>query len=321
MTTVDWEELDSLVTVRDWVRIAASRMTDYQCFFGHGIDNCVDEAIALVAGSLSLSSTQIDTFWDARLLPKEKSLLAQQLRQRCEQRIPTAYLTRIGQFAGHDFICDSRALIPRSLLVNAFDALIENAEQGDFPSLSALAESPRILDLCCGGASIAISLFYRLYDLGHSPQIMASDLSHEALALAKENLVKHNLSAEIKLREGDLFAGLPKLTARTKFDLIVCNPPYVNALSMKRLPKEYLHEPNGALAAGEDGMDFIRRLLLELDGYLKPKGSLLLEIGNESEHFEALIEELARKHKQHFEFSYVEVPAGESMVVLIHHQG
>jgi ribosomal protein L3 glutamine methyltransferase len=301
MTTVDWEELDSLVTVRDWVRIAASRMTDYQCFFGHGIDNCVDEAIALVAGSLSLSSSQIDTFWDARLLPKEKSLLAQQLRQRCEQRIPTAYLTGIGQFAGHDFICDSRALIPRSLLVNAFDALIENAEQGDFPSLSALAESPKILDLCCGGAS--------------------SDLSREALALAKENLVKHNLSAEIKLREGDLFAGLPKLTARTKFDLIVCNPPYVNALSMKRLPKEYLHEPNGALAAGEDGMDFIRRLLLELDGYLKPKGSLLLEIGNESEHFEALIEELARKHKQHFEFSYVEVPAGESMVVLIHHQG
>jgi ribosomal protein L3 glutamine methyltransferase len=320
MTTVDWAELDSLVTVRDWVRVAASRMTDYQCFFGHGIDNCVDEAIALVSGSLSLSARQIDTFWEARLLQNEKSLLALRLQQRCEQRLPTAYLTGTTQFAGHDFICDARALIPRSLLINAFDTLIENAEQGDFPSLAVLPESPKILDLCCGGASIAISLFYRLYDLGRRPLISASDLSEEALALAKENLVKHNLKSEIKLRAGDLFAGLPKLTARTKFDLIACNPPYVNALSMKRLPKEYLHEPNGALAAGEDGMDFIRRLLLELDGYLKPKGTLLLEIGNECEHFEALIEQLARQHKQQFEFSYVEVPAGDSMVVLIHHQ-
>jgi ribosomal protein L3 glutamine methyltransferase len=321
MAIVDWAELDSLSTVRDWVRVGASRMTASKCFFGHGIDNCVDESISLVAATLHIAASQIETFWDARLLPAEKQLLAQRLQQRCEQRIPTAYLTGMGQYAGHEFICDARALIPRSLLMNAFDTLLENTEQGDWPSLPELPSSPKVLDLCCGGGSIAISLFYRLSELGHSPQIVGSDLSSDALALAKENLVKHSLKSEIKLREGDLFSGLakptPKATPKAKFDLIMCNPPYVNALSMKQLPKEYLHEPNGALASGKDGMDFIGRLLLELDGHLKPKGSLLLEIGNESNHFEALIEELAFKHKQQFEFSYVEVPAGQSMVVLI----
>jgi ribosomal protein L3 glutamine methyltransferase len=304
-------------TIRDYVRVAVSQMTSSRCYFGHGIDNAVDEAIELVTASLSIPAVDIELFWDAKLRSSEAELLERRIQQRTEEKIPTAYLTGRTKYAGYEFVADSRALIPRSLLLNAFDILLENADEQAWPSLSTLPPSPKILDLCCGGASIAISVAHRLQALGLEPNICASDLSLAALAQAKENIALHSLKESIKLVQGDLFSGLKKpASATSKLDLILCNPPYVNALSMKELPAEYLHEPQGALASGEDGMEFIERLLIELRHYLKPKGQLLLEIGHEAPNFESLIENLAAKKIQ-FEFAYCDVPAGENMVVLI----
>jgi ribosomal protein L3 glutamine methyltransferase len=304
-------------TIRDYVRLAVSEMVNSQCFYGHGVDNALDEAIEIVTTSLSIPSTDIELFWDAKLRSAEADLLNSRIKQRIEEKIPTAYLTGKAKYAGYEFVADSRALIPRSLLINAFDVLLENADEQAWPSLSALTPSPKILDLCCGGASIAISVAHRLHNLGLEPNIVASDLSLAALAQAKENIALHSLKENIKLVQGDLFSGLKKPVSNTsKFDLIFCNPPYVNAMSMKRLPSEYLHEPQDALASGIDGMEFIERLLTEVRQYLKPKGQLLLEIGHEAPNFENLIQNLSVKKIQ-FEFAYCDVPAGENMVVLI----
>jgi ribosomal protein L3 glutamine methyltransferase len=304
----------SLVTVRDVVRFAVTEMNRSACFFGHGVETAFDEAVFLVLTTLHLPVHNIEPFWDARLTPVEKTMLLDRLNKRCIEKLPLAYVLGETWYAGLRFKSDSRALVPRSLLLNALDVLLENATNDDWPALPALPEAPYILDLCTGGGSIAVATSFRLLEQGFFPKIKASDLSTTALALAQENIKLHEQEASISLVSGDLFGGLAK---KDKFDLILCNPPYVNALSMKVLPKEYLHEPEGALGSGADGMEFISRLLIELRNRLKKTGALLLEIGNEAPNFEALVDHLAKTQQLRFEFSYVDVPAGDQMVVLI----
>jgi ribosomal protein L3 glutamine methyltransferase len=313
MTLLD-SNVTSLSTLCDLVRFAMTQMIKHKCFFGHGFSDAEEEATFLVSSALHLPLASADKFWQAKLVPVEIEHVASLIQKRCEQKIPSAYLTGETWYAGFRFKSDARALVPRSLLLNAVELLQSNAEEALLPAMPELPESPKILDLCTGGGSIAIALAYRLFDEGRLPKIIGSDLSAKALALAKENIAMHELGKHIKLVQGDLFSGLK---ASDKFDFILCNPPYVNASSMKKLPAEYSHEPQDALEAGNDGMDFIERLLRELPSRLKAGGSLLLEIGNEAPYFEALISRLSIDAGLQFEFSYCEVPAGDEMVVLI----
>jgi ribosomal protein L3 glutamine methyltransferase len=308
------DSITSLSTVCDLVRFAMTQMTKHKCFFGHGFANAEEEASFLISSALYLPLASAEKFWQAKLLNAEIQHVANLIEQRCEKKIPSAYLTGETWYAGFRFKSDARALVPRSLLLNALELLQSNAEEDLLPAMPELPEAPKILDLCTGGGSIAIAMAYRLFDEGRLPKIIGSDLSTQALALAKENIALHELGKHIKLVQGDLFSGLK---ASDKFDFILCNPPYVNASSMKKLPAEYSHEPQDALEAGADGMDFIERLLRELPSRLKARGSLLLEIGNEAPYFEALISRLSIEAELQFEFSYCEVPAGDEMVVLI----
>jgi ribosomal protein L3 glutamine methyltransferase len=304
----------SLTTICDLVRFGITQMVSHQCFFGHGFADAQEEAIFLVTSALKLPLASAERFWQAKLLPSEIAHVTQLIEQRCTTKIPSAYLTGETWYAGFRLKADARALVPRSLLINALEQLQSNAEDDVLPVLPTLNGAPKILDLCTGGGSIAIAMAYRLFDEGKVPKIIASDLSTKALALAKENIAMHELGKHIKLTQGDLFSGLK---VSDKFDFILCNPPYVNAASMKKLPKEYSHEPQDALEAGSDGMEFIERLLTQLPQRLKAGGALLLEIGNEAAYFEALVSKLNVESNLQFEFSYCEVPAGDEMVVLI----
>jgi ribosomal protein L3 glutamine methyltransferase len=311
MTFVD---ISSFTTVCDLVRLAVTQMTRHQCFFGHGYSSAEEEATFLVTSALKLPLASAERFWQAKLAADEISQVCALIQKRCVDKIPSAYLTGETWYAGFRFKADVRALVPRSLLMNALELLQSNSEEGLLPAMPELPQAPKILDLCTGGGSIAIAMAYQLFDEGKQPKIIASDLSAKALALAKENIALHELGKHIKLVQGDLFAGLKP---SDKFDFILCNPPYVNALSMKKLPKEYSHEPQDALQAGADGMDFIEHLLRSLASRLKAGGSLLLEIGNEAAYFETLISRLGLDAGLQFDFSYCEVPAGDEMVVLI----
>jgi ribosomal protein L3 glutamine methyltransferase len=306
--------MTGLTTICDLVRFAVTQMVSHKCFFGHGFTNAEEEATFLVTSALKLPLASAERFWQAKLLAIEIEHITSLIRKRCEEKIPSAYLTGETWYAGFRFKSDERALVPRSLLINALELLQSNADEDLLPAMPALPESPKVLDLCTGGASIAIAVAYKLFDEGRLPKITGSDLSVKALALAKENIAMHELSKHIKLVQGDLFSGFKP---SDKFDLILCNPPYVNASSMKKLPAEYAHEPQDALEAGSDGMDFIERLLRELPNRLKKGGALLLEIGNEAPYFEALVSRLSIDAGLQFEFSYCEVPAGDEMVVLI----
>jgi ribosomal protein L3 glutamine methyltransferase len=308
-------DTSTFATVCDLVRFATTQMVKHQCFFGHGFTNPEEEATFLVTSALHLPLASADRFWQAKLSRSEIDHVAYLIQKRCQDKIPSAYLTGETWYAGFRFKADARALVPRSLLLNAIEQLQSNAEEHLLPAMPELPESPKILDLCTGGGSIAIALAYQMFDEGKLPKITASDLSINALELARENVALHDLSKHIKLVQGDLFSGLK---ASDKFDFILCNPPYVNAASMKKLPLEYSHEPQDALEAGADGMDFIERLLRELPNRLKTGGALLLEIGNEAPYFEKLISRLSIDAGLQFEFSYCEVPAGDEMVVLIH---
>ncbi len=308
------ESLDHLVTIGDWVRFGASQCERHDCFYGHGNTHALDEARQLIASSLRLHPVDLLQLSAASVLPSERLQLWNNLHKRCIAKLPNAYITGEAWYAGHRFSSDARALIPRSLLINALETLLpEEAVDDLWPSLQELNPQAAILDLCTGGGSLAIAMAYFFDARGFAPTITGSDLSENALSLAKENLKRHQLQSQIKLKQGDLFGGLGK---KQKFDLIVCNPPYVNAASMKQLPAEYKHEPEMALASGTDGMDFIERLLVELPSRLLENGHLLLEIGNEIANFEALMTRLSRQNLA-LDYSTIEVPAGTEMVVLV----
>lgn len=282
-----------LRTVRDLVRWACSRLDASGSACGQGTDNPRDEALWLVFWSLRLPLDDPEPFLDARVLPAERRGVVALIDRRCDERIPAAYLTGEAWLRGLRLRADARALIPRSLLVEALDEALDPWLPGRPPD--------SVLDLCTGGGSIAIAAAQHF----GSAHIDATDLSAEALALAAENIAMHALEARIELHRGDLYAPL----AGRRYDLILSNPPYVNTESMARLPAEFHHEPQAALAGGPDGMDIIRRIVAGARAHLQPEGLLVIEIGHEAAHFEAAFPELA--------FAYVPVSAGEQMVVAI----
>lgn len=259
-----------LFTLRDFMRWAMSAFARYGVHFGHGTDNALDEAAYLVLQTLDLPPDLGEAWLDARLTGAERIRLAELLRQRCIERVPTAYLVGKAWFAGLEFRADRRALIPRSpigeLIQRRFTPWVE-AER-----------IHAILDLCTGGGYIALACAHYL----PWARVDAVDLSAEALELAHLNREKHGLEEQVELLQGDLFAPV----VGRRYDLIVSNPPYVDARDMAKLPPEYRHEPRMALEAGEDGLDIVRRILREASQHLEPGGVLIVEVGNSQEHVE-----------------------------------
>ncbi|MEH6497953.1 MAG: 50S ribosomal protein L3 N(5)-glutamine methyltransferase [Pseudoalteromonas distincta] len=260
-------ELTALSTIRDLVRWGVSRFHEQGMFFGHGADNAWDESRLLVLHALYLPWETPEEYLGCRVTASERDLAVALLHKRIEQRIPAAYLTGHARFAGLDFIVDERVLVPRSPIAE----LIGNRFS---PWLSE--EPARILDLCTGSGCIGIACAYAFPEA----EVLLADLSADALAVAEANIEAHQLQERVEARWSDGFEGMPG----ERFDLIVSNPPYVDAEDMADLPDEYLHEPEMGLVAGHDGLDLVRRMLAQAADHLTEQGVLVIEVGNSMVH-------------------------------------
>lgn len=260
--------LAELVSVRDFLRWGETCLRRAEVFHGHGFVDPWDEVLQLILTALRLPHDADPRILDARLLTTEKAEVVRLLEQRVNARTPTAYLTHEAWFGGLSFYVDERVLIPRSPIAE----LIEKEFQPWLP-----ATPSRVLDLCTGSGCIAIALAYAF----PMAEVDASDISAEALAVAAINVERYGLGAQVTLYSGDGLAAVESVVAeRGGYDLIVSNPPYVDAQDMAAVPPEYRHEPVTALSSGADGLDFTRRLLHEATRYLAPEGVLVVEVGN-----------------------------------------
>ena len=262
--------LDELHTLRDLLRYAVSRFNAAQLSFGHGSDNAWDEAVYLLLHVLHLPLDTLEPFLDARLTSEEKKRCLEIVERRLDERVPAAYLTGEAWLQGQRFAVDSRVIVPRSpiseLLVEALQPWVAHPDDVDY-----------VLDLCTGSGCLAILAALAF----PNAQVDAVDLSEHALEVADLNIEQFGLDGRVATHRSDLFDQLPQCL----YQLIVCNPPYVNDHSMESLPPEYRHEPTMALAGGGDGMDIVRRLLHDAPRFLDERGILVLEIGNEYENF------------------------------------
>lgn len=256
----------NLRTLRDALRFAVTRFNESNVFFGHGQADAFDEAVFLVMRSLNLPIERLDVFLDAYLTHAEINTLLQQIDLRVKKRLPVAYILKEAWLQDYKFHIDERAIIPRSFIAE----LLKDELQ---PWISEPGKVVDVLDLCTGSGCLAVMAA----DVFPRAKVDAVDLSKDALAVAKKNVGEYRLEDRITLHEGDLFAPL----SGRRYDLILCNPPYVTDASMARLPKEYTHEPKLALAGGADGMNVIKRLLREARSHLKRGGLLIVEVGGE----------------------------------------
>ncbi|KQY82459.1 50S ribosomal protein L3 N(5)-glutamine methyltransferase [Pelomonas sp. Root1444] len=270
----------------------AARLTQAGLFFGHGTTNAFDEAAWLALWRLQLPLDALDEHAERELSDAEHAAIAALVDERIATRKPAAYLTGEAWLQGVPFTIDERAIVPRSFIAELIaDASID-------PWLHP--DSRRVLDLCTGNGSLAVLAAMAWPDV----EVDALDIDTHALAVAKLNVERHNLALRVRLLQGDGLAG-----ADGPYDLILCNPPYVNSASMAALPAEYRAEPELALAGGADGMDFIRALLRAAPAALNDQGVLVLEIGNEREHFEAAFPAL--------EVVWMETSSGADQVLLV----
>lgn len=281
-----------LRTLRDYIRWAVSQFHGAQLFFGHGTDNAWDEARQLVLGALHLPWEMSDSYLDCRLEEDECVRLQELLHKRIEERVPTAYLLGEAWFCGLPFIVDERVLIPRSPIAE----LIEQRFRPWLPE-----EPARILDLCTGSGCIGIACAYEF----PQAEVVLADLSFDALEVANCNIEQHGLEERVYTVQSDGFDGLPQ----QRFDLIVSNPPYVDADDFAQMPEEYHHEPAMGLACGDDGLDLVRRMLAEAADHLTERGVLVVEVGNSQVHVEALYPEV--------DFTWLEFTKGGHGVFLL----
>jgi len=258
------QALTELSTIRDVLRYAITKMNQADLFYGHGTDNAWDDALALIFDTLHLSHEQQKILLDARLTTDEKKSLADLLLKRIDKRIPTSYLTKTAWFADLPFYVDERVIIPRS----PFAELIET----EFSPWIAPENVNRILDLCTGSACIAIASAYYMPDA----IVDAVDISEEALAVAEINIKKFDMGEQVYLIQSNLFENL----LERQYDIIISNPPYVDKQDMDNLPEEFRHEPELALASGDDGLEATTTILKQASRYLSDNGILVVEVGN-----------------------------------------
>ena len=281
-----------LRTPRDYIRWAVSRFHEAELFYGHGTDNAWDDARQLVLGCLHLPWEISDSYLNCQLEDDECAQLNECLRLRIDERVPTAYLIEQAYFCDLPFYVDSRVLVPRSPIAELIGAQFA-------PWLPHAPQ--RILDLCTGSGCIGIACAYAFEEA----DVVLADISFAALEVANINLERHGLEDRVYTVHSDGFNGLPN----QRFDLIVSNPPYVDAEDFADMPDEFHHEPELGLACGEDGLDLVRRMLAEAADHLTEKGVLVVEVGNSQVHVEALYPEV--------DFTWLEFEHGGHGVFLL----
>ncbi|WP_019612952.1 50S ribosomal protein L3 N(5)-glutamine methyltransferase [Psychromonas ossibalaenae] len=279
------EAVNELVTIQDMLRWAATEFNRAGIFYGHGTDNAWDDALQLILPSLNLAMDSHDSVLQSRLTRREREMLAELIVMRIEKRIPVAYLTNTAWFAGLEFYVDERTLVPRSpfaeLIKSQFAPWVEEAPK-------------RILDLCTGSACIAIACAYAFPEA----EVDAVDISEDALDVAEINIQGHGLEQQVFPIQSDLFSGIEQ----EKYDLIVSNPPYVDAEDMANLPEEFKHEPELGLACGFDGLDLVRKMLQQASSKLNENGVLFVEVGNSQVHLQQAYPDVP--------FTWIEFKAG-----------
>lgn len=287
-----------MTTIRTLIDDSAAALSTAGVHFGHGTTNAQDEASWLVLWSLGLpvdSDTSPDgaeSVASQAVSDDQRRKLEELVAERIRSRKPAAYLTQQAWLQGVPFYIDERSIVPRSLIAE----LLADGSIDDWLS----DKTRQVLDLCTGNGSLACLAAMAYPDV----QVTGADLSADALAVARINVDQHGLQERVQLVQSD---GM--VNARGPWDLIICNPPYVNAQSMASLPLEYQAEPVLALAGGEDGMDFVRGLILELPQRLSEDGVLVLEIGNERAFFEAAFPGLP--------VFWMDTSAGDDQVLLL----
>ncbi|SCX42851.1 50S ribosomal protein L3 N(5)-glutamine methyltransferase [Nitrosospira sp. Nsp1] len=288
------EAKTQLQTVRDLLRFAVSRFNDAGLFFGHGSASAYDEAVYLVLHTLHLPLDQLEPFLDARLTTVELDQVLDIVRRRATEKIPAAYLTNEAWLGDFSFYVDERAIVPRSFIAELLQEQLA-------PWIEEPANIHSALDLCTGSGCLAVLLAHAF----ENAAIDAVDISHEALQVTQKNVSDYDLEHRISLVRSDLFAAL----AGCRYDLIISNPPYVSAKSMASLPEEYRHEPRGALASGEDGLEATRAILLQASDYLTDRGILIVEIGHNRQALEQAFPLTP--------FTWLETSAGDEFVFLL----
>ena len=256
---------NELDTLRDWLRYAVSRMGETKLAFGHGSTAAYDEAAYLLLHALHLPLDRLDPFLDAKLTQDEREKLRELFTRRIDERIPAAYLTHEAWLGDFRFYVDERVIIPRSFIAELIPGALE-------PYVGPASHVKTALDMCTGSGCLAILMAHAYADA----DIDAVDISSDALAVAQRNVSDYNLAARINLIRSDLFANLPEKS----YDLVICNPPYVDAMAMDTLPDEYRREPELALAGGEDGLDAVRVLVKDAPRFLNHGGHLVVELGH-----------------------------------------
>ncbi|PXW85734.1 [LSU ribosomal protein L3P]-glutamine N5-methyltransferase [Nitrosomonas sp. Nm84] len=291
MTTQDSPQL---LTIRDFLRFAVSQFNQAGLYFGHGSSNAYDEAAYLILKTLHLPLDQLEPFLDARLIDSECGQILDVIERRAKHKIPAAYLTHEAWLGDYSFYVDERVIIPRSFIAELLQTQLA-------PWITEPDDITAVLDLCTGSGCLAILMAHAF----EYARLDAVDISVQALAVARKNVQDYELGERIDLVESDLFSALQG----KRYDLIISNPPYVNAESMERLPQEYQHEPQNALASGEDGLDATRQILQQAARYLTDDGILVVEIG----HNRAALEQAYPK----LPFTWLETSAGGEFVFLL----
>ena len=284
------------MTLIDLITAQSARLKSAGVSFGHGTNNAFDESAWLVLWALGLPLDALEAKARNELAPDEQAKAEALVTRRIETRQPAAYLTHEAWLQNVPFYVDERTIVPRSFIA---ELLVDGEGSGTLDTWLS-DQTHAVLDLCTGNGSLAVIAAMAYPDV----VIDAADISEDALAVARINVDKHALAKRITLLRSDLLASV-----RGPYDLILCNPPYVNTHSMAALPPEYRAEPALALAGGEDGMDLIRTLLREAPAHMTPGGVLVLEIGNEHAHFEHAFRRL--------EVAWLETSAGDDQVLLV----
>jgi ribosomal protein L3 glutamine methyltransferase len=284
----------NLRTLRDVLRYAVTRFNEAQLAFGHGQADAFEEAAFIVMRTLKLPTERLDFFADAYLTHAEINDLLQVIDRRVKKRLPAAYLLNEAWLRGYRFYVDERVIIPRSFI----GELLDDGLTPWIQERNAIAE---VLDMCTGSGCLAIMAA----DVFPHASVDAVDISADALQVARRNVSDYQLEQRVALVKSDLFSAL----GTKRYDLIVCNPPYVTDGAMTRLPVEYTHEPKVALAGGADGMNFIKTLVRQARGHLKRGGMLVVEVGDGRAAAEKTFGDLP--------LTWLTTSAGDDMVFLV----